>query len=123
MHCDPHLYIYSKFFRVPTNGYYFFVFNSENEIQPNYIRVLFHIKKAVYNLTDPVEVCSNSSDTCAMNLKFFSSEKLVMELPVQGNDSMWNEEYVVISECEPRTAIYVFCVIAVPIFVVLFGFM
>lgn len=99
------------------------MFNSENEIQPNYIRVLFHIKKAVYNLTDPVEVCSNSSDTCAMNLKFFSSEKLVMELPVQGNDSMWNEEYVVISECEPRTAIYVFCVIAVPIFVVLFGFM
>lgn len=46
-----------------------------------------------------------------------------MELPVQGNDSLWNEEYVVISECEPRTAIYVFCVIAVPIFVVLFGFM
>lgn len=99
------------------------MFNSENEIQPNYIRVLFHIKKAVYNVSNSVEVCANSSDRCAVNLKFFSSEKLVMELPVQGNDSLWNEEYVVVSECEPRTAIYVICIIAVPIFVVLFGFM
>lgn len=109
-------------FRVPTNGYYFFVFNSENEVQPNYISVLFHLKKTLYNVSNPVAACSNSTQTCAVDLKFFSSEKLVMELPAQGNDSLWNEEFVVVSECEPRTAIYVVCVIAVPVFVILFAF-
>lgn len=32
-------------YTVPSNGYYFFVFNSENEVQDNYIRVKFDIKK------------------------------------------------------------------------------
>lgn len=73
-------------------------------------------------MSNPVAGCSNSSEKCAVDLRFFSSEKLVMELPVQSNETLWNEEYVVISECEPRTAIYVVCVIAVPVFVVLFAF-
>lgn len=116
--------VYNKlnFFRVPTNGYYFFVFNSENEIQDNYLRVLFHLKKTYYNVSEPVAACSNSSEKCAVPLRFFSSEKLVMELPVQNNDTLWNEEYVVVSECEPRTALYVICVIAVPVLVILFAF-
>lgn len=57
-----------------------------------------------------------------MPLKFFSNEKVVFELPVSNNDSSWNEEYVVISECEPRTAVYLVCVLAVPLMVLLFAF-
>nr|AEE63527.1 unknown [Dendroctonus ponderosae] len=109
-------------YRVPVNGYYFFVFNSENEVQPNYLRVQFHINKAVYNLTDPVAVCVNSSNMCEVDLKFFSSEKLVLELPVLGNDTLWNEEFIIESECEPRTALYAICVIAVPVIIILFAF-
>ncbi|XP_044263586.1 uncharacterized protein LOC123010618 isoform X2 [Tribolium madens] len=109
-------------YKVPVNGYYFFVFNSENEVQTNYIRVQFHLNKAVYNVSNAVSTCLNSSAACAMDLKFFSSEKLVMELPVKENGNLWNEEFVVISECEPRTAIYAICVIAVPVLVILFAF-
>lgn len=109
-------------FRVPTNGYYFFVFNSENEIQPNYIRVQFDLEKAVYNVSNPVAFCANSSESCALDLNFFSSEKLVMELPVNENQTLWNEEFIVVSECEPRTVLYAICVIAVPILVILFAF-
>ncbi|XP_066262139.1 uncharacterized protein [Euwallacea similis] len=109
-------------YRVPVNGYYFFVFNSENEVQPNYIRVQFHLNKAVYDLSNPVAVCVNKTDICEVDLKFFSSEKLVLELPVRGNDTLWNEEFIVESECEPRTALYAVCVIAVPIIIILFAF-
>jgi peptidyl-prolyl cis-trans isomerase SDCCAG10 len=109
-------------YKVPVNGYYFFVFNSENEVQTNYIRVQFHLNKAVYNVSNAVSTCMNSSETCAMDLKFFSSEKLVMELPVRENSSLWNEEFVVVSECEPRTILYAMCVIAVPVLVILFAF-
>ncbi|XP_030765717.1 uncharacterized protein LOC115889776 [Sitophilus oryzae] len=109
-------------YRVPVNGYYFFVFNSENEIQPNYIRVQFHLNKAIYDLSNPVSVCKNQSETCAVDLKFFSSEKLVLELPVKENETLWNEEYIVESECEPRTALYAACVISVPVIILIFAF-
>lgn len=110
------------FFRVPANGYYFFVFSSENEVQTNYLRIKFNLKKTVYNVSNPVELCTNNTETCAVNLSFFSSEKLVMELPVKENDTLWNEEFIVESECEPRTAIYAVCVIIVPVIVILFAF-
>ncbi|XP_065168171.1 uncharacterized protein [Atheta coriaria] len=109
-------------YKVPTNGYYFFVFNSENEVQTNYIRVHFHIEKTVYNVTNPISECANSTEQCALDLKFFSDEKLVMELPIKEDQDLFNQEYVVVSVCEPRTAIYIFCVILVPILVILFAF-
>lgn len=57
-----------------------------------------------------------------MDLKFFSNEKLVMELPIKENDDLWNEEFVVVSDCEPRTALYIIFVIAIPIMIMLFAF-
>nr|XP_023014593.1 uncharacterized protein LOC111504309 [Leptinotarsa decemlineata] len=109
-------------YRVPTNGYYFFVFNSENEVVTNYVRVHFEIEKTVYNVSNPVAYCVNKSTSCSIDLDFFSSEKLVMELPVNGNESLWNEEYIVVSECEPRTAVYAVFILLVPIMVGLFAF-
>ncbi|CAH1186507.1 unnamed protein product [Phyllotreta striolata] len=109
-------------YKVPVNGYYFFVFNSENEVQTNFVRVQFDIDKTVYNVSNAVAECLNKSESCSIDLDFFSSEKLVMELPVVQNESLWNEEYVVVSECEPRTAIYAVFVVLVPILVVFFAF-
>lgn len=103
------------------NGYYFFVFNSENEVDTNYIRVKFHINKATYNLTSPVSSCINVNDTCALDLSFFSNEKVVMELPIKEDVDLWNEEYVVISDCEPRTALYVAFVIVIPVMIIVFA--
>ncbi|CAK9822366.1 hypothetical protein ANTRET_LOCUS911 [Anthophora retusa] len=109
-------------YRVPTNGYYFFVFNSENEIQPNYVRVRFDLLKTVYNISNPVHSCKNSTKECSLPFRIFSNERTVLELPLSGNDSQWNEEYVVVSTCEPRTAIYLICIISVPLLILLFAF-
>ncbi|KAF2879332.1 hypothetical protein ILUMI_26843 [Ignelater luminosus] len=107
---------------VPRNGYYFFVFNSENEIQTNYIRVHFNLNKTVYDVSHSTSSCANKTDSCALDLSFFSEDKMVMELPPLVNESRWNEEFIVVSECEPRTLIYMCCVLAVPVLVVLFAF-
>lgn len=98
------------------------MFNSENEVQTNFVRVQFDIEKTVYNVSNPVAECVNTSDSCVIDLDFFSSEKLVLELPVVQNESLWNEEYVVVSECEPRTAVYAVFVVLVPVLVVFFAF-
>ncbi|XP_026667108.1 uncharacterized protein LOC108622199 [Ceratina calcarata] len=109
-------------YRVPTNGYYFFVFNSENEIQPNYLRVRFDLLKTVYNTSDSVHACKNSTSECSLPFRIFSNERTVFELPLSGNDSQWNEEYVVVSTCEPRTAVYLLCIISVPLLILIFAF-
>nr|CAI5851290.1 unnamed protein product [Callosobruchus analis] len=109
-------------YRVPVNGYYFFVFNSENEVQQNFIRIHFNIEKAIYDVSNPIESCINTSETCSLNLNFFSSQKLVLELPVPENNTVWNEEFVIVSECEPRTAIYMMCAVMVLIMVIMFAF-
>lgn len=109
-------------YKIPSNGYYFFVFNSENEVQVNYIRLRFQLNKTVYDVSNHVSACANSTDSCALDLKFFSSEKIVMEVPITTNQSRWNEEFVVVSECQPRTIIYVCCILSVPIFIMLFAF-
>ncbi|KAI4466671.1 hypothetical protein MML48_2g00018005 [Holotrichia oblita] len=109
-------------YKVPINGYYFFVYNSENEVQTNYIRIRFNLHKKVYNVSNPVSTCTNSTETCALNLNFWSDEKVVMELPVNENEDLWNKEYVVISQCEPRTAIYIIFVVSIPILIMIFAF-
>ncbi|CAL7950074.1 unnamed protein product [Xylocopa violacea] len=109
-------------YRVPMNGYYFFVFNSENEIQPNYLRVRFDLLKTVYNISNPVHACKNSTAECSLPFRIFSNERTVLELPLNGNDSQWNEEYVVVSTCEPRTAVYLLCIISVPLLILIFAF-
>ncbi|XP_011703824.1 PREDICTED: uncharacterized protein LOC105459459 isoform X2 [Wasmannia auropunctata] len=109
-------------YRVPLNGYYFFVFNSENEVQPNYVRVKFDLLKTVYNTSNPVHACKNSTTECSLPFKIFSSERTVLELPLSGNDSQWNEEYIGVSVCEPRTMVYTICVIMVPLLILCFAF-
>lgn len=109
-------------YTVPVNGYYFFVFNSENEVQDNYIRVKFDIQKTVYNVSNSIQSCNNVTSECKLPLNFLSNQKVVFELPLNSNETLWNEEYVVISECEPRTAIYLVCVISVPLMILLFAF-
>ncbi|XP_057332960.1 uncharacterized protein LOC130672404 [Microplitis mediator] len=109
-------------YRVPIDGYYFFVFSSENEVQSNYIRIQFDLLKTAYNTSQPIFECKNSTQECALPFNFFSWERTVLELPVTSNDSQWNEEYVVVSQCEPRTAIYLVCMITVPLLILLFAF-
>lgn len=109
-------------YSVPKNGYYFFVFSSENEVQENNIRVDFNLEKAMYNVSNPVSMCGNATDHCEFKLNFFSNEKVVFELPVKTNETRWNEEFIVVSECEPRTMVYLACVLAVPLLILFFAF-
>uniref|UniRef100_A0A1B6DZJ1 E3 ubiquitin-protein ligase APD1-4 middle domain-containing protein n=1 Tax=Clastoptera arizonana TaxID=38151 RepID=A0A1B6DZJ1_9HEMI len=109
-------------YTVPSNGYYFFVFNSENEIQSNFIHVHFRLEKTTYNISQTRESCKNQTGPCSLPLKFWSNDKVVIELPVRKNDSLWNQEFLAVSTCEPRTSIYIGCVIAVPLLIILFAF-
>jgi len=109
-------------YKVPSNGYYFFVFNSENEVQPNFLRIHFRLEKTTYNVSNAVASCRNQTGSCSLPLRFWSRDKVILELPVRSNDTLWNEEFLAVSTCEPRTALYIVCVLAVPLLIILFAF-
>ncbi|CAG4995515.1 unnamed protein product [Parnassius apollo] len=110
-------------YRVPANGYYFFVFSSENEVQRNFIRARFELQKTRYDVArTALRECTNTTRRCDLPLDIFSAQRVILELPLRNNDSLWNEQFVIISECEPRTSIYLVCVIAVPILILVFAF-
>lgn len=62
--------------RVTSNGYYFFIFSSENEIEQNYVRATFNMKKVVYDVSDPVRQCNNQTGQCVLPLDFLSNEQV-----------------------------------------------
>lgn len=103
------------------NAYYFFVFNSENEVQQNYLRITFNIEKRVYDLSNSLASCSNVTENCALDLDFFSEQKVVLQLPQQDEEIDSNMEFVAESECEPRSMLYALFVIAAPVVFLLFA--
>ncbi|KAG6458418.1 uncharacterized protein LOC115448815 [Manduca sexta] len=110
-------------YRVPANGYYFFVFNSENEVQRNYIRARFELQKTRYDVArSALRECTNSTARCDLALDIFSTQKVVLEVPWRDNASLWNEQFVIVSECEPRAALYMLCALAVPLTVLALAF-
>ncbi|XP_075215596.1 uncharacterized protein LOC142321412 isoform X2 [Lycorma delicatula] len=109
-------------YKVTSNGYYFFVFNSENEVKPNFLRIHFRLEKTTYDVSKPLASCKNQTTPCSLPLSFWSQQKVVLQLPVRTNDALWNQEFLAISTCEPRTSVYIACVIAVPLFIILFAF-
>lgn len=108
--------------RVPVDGYYFFVFNSENEIQDNFIRIHFAINKTVYDVSKPIASCLNTTGECQLPLNFWSSQTTVLEMLTPGPASHDIDEFLAISTCQPRSAVYAICLIAAPVLFVLFSF-
>lgn len=113
---------YFNYFRVPSDGYYFFVFNSENEIQKNFIRLHFAINKTVYDVSKPISSCINVTGECQLPLKFWSHQTTVLDMVMSGPTSFTEDEFIAISTCQPRSAVYAICLIAAPILFVLFSF-
>lgn len=69
-------FVVAIIFRVTANGYYFFIFSSENEVEQNYVRASFNLKKVVYDVSNPVALCNNQSSQCTLPLGFLSNEQV-----------------------------------------------
>ncbi|KAL1462724.1 hypothetical protein WDU94_014537, partial [Cyamophila willieti] len=127
-HCEPNyphdtvLESNTVSYKIPSNGYYFFIYNSENEVQTNYLKIKFQLEKIIYNVSNAMASCTNETDACTLPLDFFSEQKVVLELPYNQNESTLNDEFLAISQCEPRTSLYLLCVVAVPVVIVMFAF-
>ncbi|XP_037910349.1 uncharacterized protein LOC119651080 isoform X2 [Hermetia illucens] len=104
---------------VVEDGYYYYIFYSDNDLVRNDIHAVFDIYKPTFeyaNLTDAI-VCLNSTN-CTFPITLSSEEVVLVEVPTR--DGIEHEEDDVtylISTCHPRMAIYLIFPISVLILI------
>ncbi|XP_046436834.1 uncharacterized protein LOC124188322 isoform X2 [Daphnia pulex] len=110
-------------YTIEEEGYYYFIFSSANEKVRNKLSVKFDLLKTVFNLTEATDVCHNST-SCNFPLSFYSSEKVVVSIPVPNSSvsQEWDRTFVARGVCEPRMPLYLTFVLLVPLFLVFCAF-
>ncbi|XP_075151378.1 uncharacterized protein LOC142225488 isoform X2 [Haematobia irritans] len=93
---------------IDSDGYYYYIFYSDNDLVRNDIHAIFDIYKPTFqysNLSDS-QGCVNATN-CTFPIGFLSDEIVVVEVPTR--DGIEHEEddiTYLISTCHPRTEIY-----------------
>ncbi|KAG5678751.1 hypothetical protein PVAND_008396 [Polypedilum vanderplanki] len=104
---------------VSTDGYYYYIFYSDNDDAFNHIHAVFDIWKPSYlyaNLSESKN-CINST-TCNFKVQMFSDEIVIVEVPTR--DGIEHEEddvSLLVSQCVPRMSVYIVFPILVLVFI------
>ncbi|KAJ2953713.1 hypothetical protein O0L34_g1333 [Tuta absoluta] len=109
---------------VTEDGYYYYIFYSDNDIVRNDIHVIFDIYKPTFQYVnmDESKVCVNKSQ-CDFNVGFFSDELVIVEVPTEDGLKNDDTDSILVSVCHPRTSIYVIFPIAVMLMILIFAFL
>lgn len=100
---------------VASDGYYYYIFYSDNDYVQNDIHAVFDIYKPTFQYSNISESkgCVNSTN-CSFPIPFWSDEHVIVEVPTR--DGIEHEEddiTFLISTCQPRMAIYIIFPISV----------
>lgn len=91
---------------VLTDGYYYYIFYSDNDFHPNDIHTIFDIFKPTYQYGNYTKACINTTD-CTFPIKFLSDEMVVVEVPTRdGIEHESDDITYLVSTCHPRMAVY-----------------
>ncbi|GAB0099895.1 uncharacterized protein DMENIID0001_157880 [Sergentomyia squamirostris] len=107
------------------DGYYYYIFYSDNDLVSNDINAIFDIHKPTFQYSRRIGTtdCVNAT-TCAFPIHFFSDETVIVEVPTRDGIEHEDEDYTtLISSCKPRMAVYVIFPIAILFLLVTCSFM
>ncbi|XP_033610186.1 uncharacterized protein LOC111871540 isoform X2 [Cryptotermes secundus] len=92
---------------VIADGYYYYIFYSDNDYVQNDIHAIFNIHKPTYQYAKHSRACFNQTE-CTFPIAFWSDETVIVEVPTR--DGIEHEEddiTFLISSCYPRMSVYV----------------
>lgn len=104
---------------VSTNGYYYYIFFSDNDDAFNHIHAVFDIFKPSYLYSNISETkgCINST-YCNFKVQMFSDEVVIVEVPTKdGIEHEDDDISLLVSQCTPRMSVYIIFPILVIIFI------
>ncbi|XP_035718277.1 uncharacterized protein LOC118439995 isoform X2 [Vespa mandarinia] len=108
---------------VVEDGYYYYIFYSDNDFVSNDIHALFDIYKPTFQYENVTKSCINQTE-CSFSLDLMSPDRVIVEIPTKdGIDLDPDEISLLISVCHPRMGVYVIFPIAVLFFILGCAFM
>lgn len=127
---DPH-FLENGFQRMVTDhevtedGYYYYIFYSDNDLVKNDIHAIFDIYKPTFQYSNisGTQGCVNSTN-CSFPINFMSDEIVIVEIPTR--DGIEHEEDDIsklYSTCHPRTYIYAIFPISVLVLILSCAFL
>ncbi|XP_029035083.1 uncharacterized protein LOC114872238 [Osmia bicornis bicornis] len=105
------------------NGYYYYIFYSDNDIVSNDIYALFDIYKPIFHYENITKSCINQTK-CSFSINLLSSDRVIVEIPTKdGLEYEIDDISLLLSVCHPRMEVYVIFPIAVLFFILACAFM
>lgn len=110
--------------RVEEDGYYYYIFYSDNDIVSNDIYTIFDIYKPTFQYENVSKSCINRTE-CSFTLSPLSADRIIVEIPTK--DGIEHNEMddisILISICQPRMGAYMFFPIAILLLILGCAFM
>lgn len=97
---------------VEEDGYYYYIFYSDNDIVSNDIYAIFDIYKPTFQYENVSKSCINVTE-CSFSLSPLSADRIIVEVPTKdGIEDKMDDTNILISICQPRMGAYMFFSIA-----------
>lgn len=108
---------------VVEDGYYYYIFYSDNDIVSNDIYTLFDIYKPTLHYENITKSCLNQT-RCSFSIKILSSDRVIVEIPTKDDfEYEIDDVNLLLSICHPRMEVYIIFPVAVLLFILACAFM
>lgn len=110
---------------VVSDGFYYYIFYSDNDLYKNDIHAVFDIYKPTYEYANITQArsCINSTE-CKFPINMFSDDKVIVEVPTRdGIEHEDDDITTMLSICVPRSSVYLIFPILVLFFVLSCAFL
>ncbi|XP_076180002.1 uncharacterized protein LOC143153082 isoform X2 [Ptiloglossa arizonensis] len=104
------------------NGYYYYIFYSDNDIVSNDIHAIFDIYKPILQYENVTKSCTNQTK-CSFSVNLLSSNRVIVEIPSKDGIEYKIDDSLLLSICHPRMEVYIFFPIAVLLCILTCAFM
>lgn len=111
--------------KVTSDGYYYYIFYSDNDFVNNDIHAIFDIYKPTFQYSNLSEskMCLNKTE-CQFDVEMFSNELVIVEVPTKdGLNNNDDQSFILMSICHPRVSVYIFFPVSVLLLILLFAFL
>lgn len=93
---------------VASDGYYYYIFYSDNDYISNDIHAVFDIYKPTYRYmnSSKSKECLNATE-CRFPIEFWSDETVIVEVPTRDGIEHEDDDMLLVSTCQPRMGVYI----------------
>ncbi|XP_039764943.1 uncharacterized protein LOC120637263 isoform X2 [Pararge aegeria] len=110
---------------VMSDGYYYYIFYSDNDFVNNDIHAIFDIFKPTFQYSNisNSKMCLNRTE-CVFAVEMFSDELVIVEVPTKdGLNNNDDNVFILTSVCHPRVSVYIFFPVSVLLLILVFAFL